>query len=286
MLAAFLAVLAAVLWFAGQDTASEHDVRPGGATATVAVAGGSQAEVTKSQVHFSADARVDAAAVAPATPIAAVAPDQVVVRFAEWTQQYLQAAPKERAILLNEGIALAQQRRPVFKEMIKGDPRQALADAVPMVVRQQLPQSVVNFIEERVSGRAVLRVYQSTPQPGEDAAGTTRIAEFQNGKTFSAYVYGRRAEKVTWTPDASLNGVAVDSQLAVSSDPLRVLEVGEIPNPAKPAVTVCPVSGLKTAAPENAGGAITEVTPAVEVFGEIVYLCDGSHVTLHRQTLI
>ncbi len=286
MLAAFLAVLAAVVWFAGEHTASEHDVKPGGATATVPVAGGSQAEVTKSRVHLSADARVDAAAIAPATPIAAVTPDQVVVRFAEWTQQYLQAAPKERAILLNEGIALAQQRRPVFKEMIKGDPRQALADAVPMVVRQQLPQSVVNFIEERVSGRAVLRVYQSTPQPGEDAAGTTRIAEFQNGKTFSAYVYGRRAEKVTWTPDASLNGVAVDSQLAVSSDPLRVLEVGEIPNPAKPAVTVCPVSGLKTAAPENAGGAITEVTPAVEVFGEIVYLCDGSHVTLHRQTLI
>ncbi len=217
----------------------------------------------------------------------AVPREQAIARFAEWSQQYLKATPKERAILRAEGVALAQQRRPVFKELIKGEPRQALANAVPMVVRQQLPQDVVNQLEERVAGRAVLRVYQSTPQPGEAAVGTTRIAEFQNGGTFSAYVYGRRAEKVTWTPDASLNGVALDRQLAVSEDPLRVLEVGEIPDPTKPAVTVCPVSGLKTEAPSIAAAEpITDATPAVEAFGEIVYLCNGSHTTVYRQTII
>lgn len=224
--------------------------------------------------------------IAESSPAPTTAPEQVIPRFAEWTQQYLQAAPKERAVLLNKGVALAQQRRPIFKQLITSDPRQALADAVPMVARQQLPQDVVNHLEERVSGRAVLRVYQSTPQPGEDAAGTARVAEFQNGQTYSAFVYGRRAEKVTWTPDASLNGVALDHQLAVSEDPLRVLEVGEIPNPAKPAVTVCPVSGLKTAAPDTSGETITETTPAVEAYGEIVYLCNGSHTTVYRQTII
>ena len=50
------------------------------------------------------------------------APGQVIPRFAEWTQQYLQAAPKDRAILLNEGVALAQQRRPIFKQLITSDP--------------------------------------------------------------------------------------------------------------------------------------------------------------------
>ena len=190
-------------------------------------------------------------------------------------------------MLLQEGVALAQQRRPIFKQLIQSDPRRALADAVPVVARQQLPQSVVNFIEERVAGRAVLRVYQSTPAAGEAAVGTSRVAEFQNGGTYSAFVFGRRAEKVTWTPDASLNGVALDRQLAVSDDPLRVLEVGEIPNPGKPAVTVCPVSGLKTAAPSAAAAhTITEETPAVEVYGEIVYLCNGSHTTIYRQTII
>ena len=217
----------------------------------------------------------------------AVAPEKVIARFAEWTQEYLQASPKERAVLLQEGVALAQQRRPIFKQLIQSDPRRALADAVPVVARQQLPQSVVNFIEERVAGRAVLRVYQSTPAAGEAAVGTSRVAEFQNGGTYSAFVFGRRAEKVTWTPDASLNGVALDRQLAVSDDPLRVLEVGEIPNPAKPAVTVCPVSGLKTAAPSAAEAhTITRETPAVEVYGEIVYLCNGSHTTIYRQTII
>ena len=146
MLAAFLALLAAGLWFAAPDTAADHDaqtesVAPATASASVPVARERQAQSAKFQGLPSAVVPADAAA------IAAVAPDQVVARFAEWTQQYVQATPKERAILLHEGIALAQQRRPVFKEMIKGDPRLALAEAVPMVVRQQLPQSVVNWIE-------------------------------------------------------------------------------------------------------------------------------------------
>ena len=205
--------------------------------------------------------------------------------FTAWTDRYFKAPAAEREHLVAEGAQIAEARRPEFKQLIQSDPKRAIEMAVPMVVRQQLPQAVVAKLEERVSGRAVLRVYQSTPVPNENPAGTVRVAEFQNGKTYAAFAYGRRAEKVIWTPDASLNGVALDHQLAVNEDPLRVLEVGEIPDRAKPTVTLCPVSGLKTAAPPN-DQPVTESTPAVEVYGEIVYLCNGSHTTVYRQTIV
>ncbi len=282
-----IAALAMLIWFV-MMRAPEDQATPTGAATQGAKDSINVAEKPAAPAGIAPSAHIEnppSAAAAKTAP--AGAPEKVIARFAEWTQEYLQASPKERAVLLPEGVALAQQRRPIFKQLIQSDPRRALADAVPMVARQQLPQSVVNFLEERVAGRAVLRVYQSTPATGEAPAGTARVAEFQNGGTYSAFVFGRRAEKVTWTPDASLNGVALDRQFAVSDDPLRVLEVGEIPNPAKPAVTVCPVSGLKTAAPSAvAGQVITESTPAVEVYGEIVYLCNGSHTTIYRQTII
>ena len=205
--------------------------------------------------------------------------------FTDWTKRYLKAPAAEREHMVAEGVHIAEERRPVFKQLIQTDPRKAIETAVPMVVRQKLPQAVVAKLEERVAGRAVLRVYQSTPTPDEKPVGTVRVAEFQNGQTYAAFAYGRRAQTVTWTPDASLNGVAIDHQLAVNADPVRVLEVGEIPDPNKRTVTLCPVSGLRTAAPIN-NEPITETTPAVEAYGEIVYLCNGSHTTVYNQTII
>jgi M6 family metalloprotease-like protein len=209
------------------------------------------------------------------------APDSALGRFQFWTQRYLAAAPADRAALVPEGVQLATARRPVFKALIVAHPREALRQAVPMVARPQLPAEVVAQLEERIGGRAQLRIYQSTPldpaalvQPP-----VARYAEFPDGSTYEAHVYGRRTESMRWLPNASLNGVALDRALAVHESPLRRLEVGELPAAGKPAVEICPVSGKTTlATPPTA--AIEEAVVAVEAHGEIVYLCDGSHVTL------
>jgi hypothetical protein len=109
------------------------------------------------------------------------------------------------------------------------------------------------------------------------------VAEFASGKTFDAHVYGRREESVQWVPNASLNGVAIDADFAVSEDPIRVLELGEIPDASKVAKTICPVSGDITAgAALEEGEPVDEQTPAVEAFGEIAYLCNGDHATIYR----
>ena len=200
------------------------------------------------------------------------------MRFQTWTQRYLAAPPAERANLETEGVRLAEERRPVFKKTIVSDPRAALQMAVPMVVRQQLPPTVLAKIEGRVNGRGALRVYQGVGADNQSPAPTVRVAEMAAGKTYEARVYGRRLEDVKSLANASLHGVALDQEFAVSEDPFRPLEIGEIPDAAKPAVAVCPVSGKTALPPEDQGQAITEATPALEACGEIVYLCDGSHV--------
>lgn len=187
-----------------------------------------------------------------------------------------------------EGTALAQARRQPFRQLIKSDPQEALANAVPMVVRQQLPLSVLEQLEERLNGVAVLRVMQGMPaadQPLPAESLTFREAEFRGGKTYRAYVYGRFAQKVTSTPGASLNGVAIDADFAVNDSPSRKLEVGEIPNAAKPVVSICPISGKATA---SAGGRllITADTPAVETAIETVRFCDPAHIEPFNQTII
>ena len=208
------------------------------------------------------------------------------VEFASWTQRYIAAPIEKRGALISEGVKLARERRPVFRELIQTNPEQALREAVPMVVRQSLPHQVVAMLEERVNRRGAIRVYQGVGLDNSGPVPTHRIAELENGKTYQAHVYGRRTESVLWVPNASVNGVAIENDLAVNEQPARVLEVGERPDLSLLAVAICPVSGKNSIPEEDKGETITEATPALEAYGEIIYLCDGSHTMIHQQTLI
>ncbi len=207
--------------------------------------------------------------------------------FYGWAAAYLAADAAERPRLTAEGRRLAEARRAEFRAVIVEDPRRALDEAVPMVVRQQLPEQIVQRLETRVNGVAAIRVMQGVPLPGEPRpvkSLTHRVAEFADGKTYRAYVYSERAAKLTWTAGASLNGVALETDFAVNEQPSRTLEVGEIPNVNKPAVTVCPVSGKTTAL--AAADAVSEHTPAVETATQIVSFCGSMHIDPYNQTLI
>lgn len=150
------------------------------------------------------------------------------VAFRDWTQRYLAAPADARVALLDEGRALATARRAVLAQLIRLDPRAALAAAVPMVVRQQLPEAVTALLEKRVSGTGELALNAVTPAPGEAAAVAEPVfrSALIAGEEFRAYVYGRR-EKVATLTSATMVGIAVDAALAVSESPLRVLESGE-----------------------------------------------------------
>ncbi len=210
--------------------------------------------------------------------------------FLDWSGRFLKANEFERYALEAEGRRLAEVRRPVFKELIKTDPRRALEKAVPMVVRQKLPVSILAQLEDRVNEVGVMRVMQGVPMPGEPLPRTSltiREVEMKSGKTYRAHVYGLREALVTWTPNASLNGVAMDADFAVNEQPSRTLEIGEIPPAGKPAVTDCPVSGKQVFKDATA---ITEIitadTPAVETATETLYFCNTMHIDVQNQTMI
>src|SRR5688572_29339739 len=83
----------------------------------------------------------------PAAPVSIPAP---VPPFNAWVERY-QAAPS--AALLEEGRKLASERSVEMLRLIKSDPEQALAAALPYRLRKQLPPAIAALIEQPVSGR-------------------------------------------------------------------------------------------------------------------------------------
>ena len=224
-----------------------------------------------------------------------------IAAFADWSKRYLAAAATERDHLVPEGIKLAEARRPQMRELIKDNPREALANAVPMVVRQQLPSSILGWLERRVNRRGAVMVYQGVPPPGQvllhGKTLTHRIATLGSEGAFNMYPAGDLPLKpkpgepdpnlLPW-PDRPLNGIVIDREFAANSEPLRVLEVGEVPDHAKKAVMNCPISGKQTLAASEVDQPVTpeQAETVVETPDEIIYLCGGYHKTQLTETLL
>jgi regulation of enolase protein 1 (concanavalin A-like superfamily) len=204
--------------------------------------------------------------------------------FTEWTKDYLSMRNPD---LISKGVKLAQERHPVFKALIMEDPREAIAKAVPMVVRQKLPPEIVSLLEKRMNHVGAIRVMQGVPLDRNDPpVPTYREVELEKGGTYRAYVYGEREKKLTWTAGAYVNGVAMDSEFAISDEPTRRLEVGEILPAGKPVVGDCPVSGKYVIEPQDVPAEVPETLAAVETPIEIITFCDGSHIAIQNQTIL
>jgi len=223
----------------------------------------------------------DETAKATAAPLAVALPQlpgfvaahPAIGTFREWAEKFARATAEEKSAALPDGVRLAQAHRAAMKELILADPRTALEQAVPMVLRQQLPPQIVSELEQRVSGKGPLETYVATPLKPSEPTVVQRVVTL-NGKTFHAQLLGQRA-RLTRLPEITVNGVAVDRELAVSEAPVRPLEIGEVPDPAKQTVRICPVSGITT---EATPATVTADTPAVESGTQIIYLCNGAHI--------
>ena len=235
------------------------------------------------------------AATRPALPEAPAASVDGPVNFAKleqfnnWASRYRDTAEKES--LVTEGVALAKARRPEFLKLIKTDSARALKEAVPMVVRQDLPPKVVAQLEERVRGVGQLRTYAGTPLAGQPAVESIHYLELKDGPTYEAHTSGREKDQLALKNNRSVNGVAITpdkgiAQLALDPNAVRPLEVGERPDPSLNRTFICPISGNSTAIPpDQASAPVTSDEPVVEAQGTIVYLCNGSHVTVYEDQL-
>ena len=226
--------------------------------------------------------------VGPVMPVFVPPSIDALKHFDDWSRSYLAATETERPSLIEEGMKLAKARRPIFTQIIQNDPRLALAEAVPMIVRQKLPAEIVQELEERVAARGELRTYAASPdsvQNGEKPY--VRYVETKAGRTFEAHVFGRLEFDYQAKPDVNIIGVAMNGDLALSPSPLRRLEPGEIPPADKKQIDVCPISGKDTEREATeATLAVPETVAAVETGEEIVFLCDGAHIQTYEKNLI
>ncbi|MES2658842.1 MAG: Calx-beta domain-containing protein [Verrucomicrobiota bacterium] len=201
--------------------------------------------------------------------------------FSDWTRRWTKADAQGREALREEGARLARERRPEFKALIVVDPREALKQAVPRVVRQDLPAEIVDSLEKPIAMTGDFTLYRGLPAPGLPKPTQkleSRIFDARDGASYTAHVFGEM-EAVTWKKQMPLSGVAVDLELAVAENPVRRLEAGErIPKGTKVEET-CPVSGQTTVAVAN-GEAVPENVPTVEIGERVITLCNGSHVTV------
>lgn len=212
--------------------------------------------------------------------------------FRGWASEYLDATPVEKEAMEKSGIELAQKHTQAIAALIKSDPRKAIEDAVPMAVRQRLPEIVVNHLEQRVNVQGSLNVFGNVPDASKGLVYTTppitRTVTTEDGRQWRAYTYGKRAGQGTRLV-ASLNGVAVGKDFAVSESPLRKLENGERPVAnGRPVVDQCPISGIVTPVPPPQKGQLPPIspeTPAFETSQRVVYICSGGHFAAVEEQL-
>ncbi len=166
--------------------------------------------------------------------------------FDQWIAKYEKAESADaRVNLLNEGQMLAVMRRQVLEQLIETNPEAALKRALPVLQRQKLPAEISQHLEKRVSGRGAYSVAVTFPLPGQGAPKTTRSVTM-NGETYRAYTYGRRLNQ-TSKENIPLHGIAIGDTIAVHESPIRLLEAGEMPDPAKTVANPdgkCPVKGV------------------------------------------
>lgn len=231
------------------------------------------------------EAGAASSSVAAAIPSVALDAPEEVKSFRDWAKDYLLTPGDQRKAMEGRGAELAKAHTQVIAALIRKDPQQAIQNAVPMVIRQDLPSSIVALLEQRTSMKASLNIYGNVPLPGSEVSPDfepyTRSVTTDDGAYWNAYVYGRRAGQRTLSR-ASINGISVGADMAVADSTVRVLENGERPNTAgREVVEICPVSGSATPVERTDAGqlpAVTEETPAFETAERIVYVCSGGHI--------
>ncbi len=205
---------------------------------------------------------------------------QKIEAFHGWLERWNAADPDGRKDLEAEGVALATERRPEFKALIATDPRRALEEAVPRLIRQDLPAELVAKLEQPVSATGDYNVYYGKPGEGQEMPKdglTLRYFEAQ-GMSYKARVFGEMTPVMS-RKAIPLRGVAVDRELAVAERPVRRLDAGERIPAGTTVENVCPVSG-ETTQEVASGEPVTEETPTVEIGERVITLCNGAHVSV------
>src|SRR5688572_16320495 len=128
----------------------------------------------------------------PPTVTARTASDAIAV-FENWARQFSAVPANERPALLSKGEELARARHAEMAKLIRQNPEQAIARALPYSLRKQLPENILGLIEYPVSARGDFRPIYYKPLPGrESEVPPTGYEVVINKQAYETYTYGER----------------------------------------------------------------------------------------------
>jgi hypothetical protein len=184
--------------------------------------------------------------------------------FDQWLATFHSAPQDQRATLNAAGIVAAKERRALMAQWIQQDPQRAIAAAIPLAARANLPAEIIAQLETPIDTTGMLAVVIACSDtdaqhaamgvdPAAAAAGTiphhgTWREAIIGGKTYRAHVYGRRQRMLTLN-HVALHGIVLDDHFAIQEMPSRRLESGD---PGYQADSIVIQTGNRTATFANA----------------------------------
>jgi len=154
--------------------------------------------------------------------------------------------------------------------LIKTDPEHALAQSVPARWRRDLPRSITRHFEERVDGRGSFTVRVATDFE-RSTREVFREAEI-DGQIYAAFPFGWRKSQMSQT-SIPIHGIAIENQLAMLSEPIRLLEPEEVEAAGlNPSEEICGVSGKPADSRQQ--------PVAADTGGRVRFFCGADHYRL------
>jgi hypothetical protein len=150
-------------------------------------------------------------------------------KFESWVKEHADGNYNDKSEHTQLGEQLAVERQEVFNQLITLDAQAALAKALPADVLQQLPASVSEKTERRISAHGDFLVYvldEMNQATGELTGSRTERMVKIGDERYKAAVYGRR-EAMTTKLDIPLSGVVVGEWMIVDESPARLLSAEE-----------------------------------------------------------
>ncbi|NBV84950.1 MAG: hypothetical protein EBS01_01500 [Verrucomicrobia bacterium] len=149
---------------------------------------------------------------------AAQAPEVLALR--NWLQEFTQLSPDQRETALPEGIALARERRPVMRELIRSNPEAALQQAMRFDEWEALPTAIKAEVERPFSETIKYSLFPTCPGPGSapnvspNAQKPLIQVQLGNGEVVNGFIYGGRAA-INSKEGLPAQGIALDGMAAL-----------------------------------------------------------------------
>ena len=144
--------------------------------------------------------------------------DAEFTRFKTWTERYQNSNTSAQAMLVEEGVELARQRRAALKSLIQTDPQAALAQAAQPELYKVLPIEIVDLLEEKITGTANYYLDCVLPAPGQSQEKAFARSFTHNGNEYRAHVFGRMLHQTTQKA-MPVQGISIDNEAALQDDP-------------------------------------------------------------------